>query len=142
MAGKLPGRALDPTTTITINNISFGDNASINTTSIAFGNSTVNTIVNSSVITVSNNVTVNSSTIHLGNSTVNTVIHTTGFTGNGAGLHSVNAAALEGNTVANILTSANTAANTLANNYAASAYTNASGGCSTIFGATKVRLAL
>ena len=93
---------------------------------VLYGNSTVNTTINSSsvstiVLNVGSNVFVNTSTIHLGNSTVNTVIHTTGFTGNGAGLHSVNAAALEGNTVANILTAANTAANTLAN----AAYTNA-----------------
>ncbi|MDC3266298.1 tail fiber domain-containing protein [bacterium] len=130
MAGKLPGKALDPTTTITINNISFGDNVAVNSSVIVLGNSTVNTVVNSTAVVtpsvnVGSNVFVNTSTIHLGNSTVNTVIHTTGFTGNGAGLHSVNAAALEGNTVANILTSANTAANTLANNYAANAYTNA-----------------
>jgi len=93
---------------------------------ISYGNSTVNTTINSTsvstvVLNVGSNVFVNTSTIHLGNSTVNTVIHTTGFTGNGAGLHSVNAAALEGNTVANILTAANTAANTLAN----AAYSNA-----------------
>ena len=93
---------------------------------ISYGNSTVNTSVNSTSVStitlnVGSNVFVNTSTIHLGNSTVNTVIHTTGFTGNGAGLHNVNAAALEGNTVANILTAANTAANTLAN----AAYSNA-----------------
>lgn len=93
---------------------------------ISYGNSTVNTTINSTsvstiTLSVGSNVFVNTSTIHLGNSTVNTVIHTTGFTGNGAGLHGVNAAALEGNTVANILTSANTAANTLA----AAAFTNA-----------------
>jgi hypothetical protein len=126
MAGKLPGRALDPTTTITINNISFGDNVAVNSSVVVLGNSTVNTVVNSTAVVtpsvnVGSNVFVNTSTIHLGNSTVNTVIHTTGFTGNGAGLHSVNAAALEGNTVANILTSANTAANTLAS----AAFTNA-----------------
>jgi len=126
MAGKLPGRALDPTTTITINNISFGDNVAVNSSVIVLGNSTVNTVVNSTAVVtpsvnVGSNVFVNTSTIHLGNSTVNTVIHTTGFTGNGAGLHGVNAAALEGNSVTNILTSANTAANTLA----AAAFTNA-----------------
>ena len=93
---------------------------------LLFGNNTVNATINSTSVStvklnVGSDVFVNTSTIHLGNSTVNTVIHTTGFTGNGAGLHSVNAATLDGNTVANILTAANTAANTLAN----AAYTNA-----------------
>ena len=121
MAGKLPGRAFDSNTSITVNSISLGSNLAINTTAVSFGNSTVNTTVNSSVITVGANVSVNTSTIALGNSTVNTVIHTTGFTGNGAGLHTVNAAALQGNSVSDILVSANTAANTLAS----AAYSNA-----------------
>ncbi len=102
------------------------NNSIVTVDGISYGNSTVNTSVNSTSVStitlnVGSNVFVNTSTIHLGNSTVNTVIHTTGFTGNGAGLHNVNAAALEGNTVANILTAANTAANTLAN----AAYSNA-----------------
>jgi hypothetical protein len=108
MSRKIPGRALSPTTVITVANTQ----ANVIVANVVVAGISVN---------IGSSLAANSSTIHLGNSTVNTVIHTTGFTGNGAGLHSVNAAALEGNTVANILTAANTAANTLAN----AAYSNA-----------------
>jgi len=120
--------------------INVGSNLNINTSAIFIGNSTVNTtiiagnvdlqgtqlrvgnvIVNGNQLSVGN-VTITDAQISVGNSTVNTVLGSTGsLSGNGSQLTSVNAAALEGNTVANILTSANTAANTLA----AAAFTNA-----------------
>lgn len=108
MPRKIPGRALSPTTVITV------------------ANTQANVIVANVVavgisVNIGDSLAANSSTIHLGNSTVNTVIHTTGVTGNGAGLHTVNAAALQGNSVSDILVSANTAANTLAS----AAYSNA-----------------
>ena len=97
MAGKLPGRALDSNTSLAVNTLSLGANLTINTTSLVFGNSTVNTFINSESITaaltvnVGSNVFLNTSAVHLGNSTVNTVIHTTGFSGNGALIHGINA---------------------------------------------------
>ena len=99
MAGKLPGRAISNTATITVAAITVG-NAVVNSSIIALGNSTVNTYINSTSVStalsvnVGSNVFVNTSTIHLGNSTVNTVIHTTGFTGNGAGIHGINASSI------------------------------------------------
>lgn len=75
-----------------------------------------------------------SNTLSIGNSTVNTTVNSTAvvaanLSGNGASVTSVNAITLQGNSVNDILTAANTAANTtantLANNYAATAYNNA-----------------
>lgn len=53
MAGKLPGRALDSNTSISVSNISFGSNLSINTSAISIGNSTVNTVLKSNSATFS-----------------------------------------------------------------------------------------
>lgn len=50
MARKIPGRALDPTTSIAISNISFGSNVTVNTSTILLGNSTVNTVINSTSV--------------------------------------------------------------------------------------------
>ena len=108
MAGKLIGRAILNTANLTLQ-------------TITVGNSTINATVNSTAVIVGN-VTITSSQITVGNSTVNTVIGQTGsLSGNGALLSSVNAIALQGNSVNDILIAANTAANTLAN----AAYTNA-----------------
>ena len=69
--------------------ISVGSNLVVNTSTVFIGNSTVNTIANSStlaigsvthnssVIAVGSNVTVNTSGILIGNSTVNTIANST-----------------------------------------------------------------
>ena len=88
----------------------------------------------SNTLTLSNTISIGSNTISIGNSTVNTTVNSTAvvaanLSGNGASVTSVNAITLQGNSVNDILTAANTAANTtantLANNYAATAYNNA-----------------
>jgi len=71
MAGKLPGRALDSNTSITVNNISFGSNLSINTSAISIGNSTVNTVLKSNSATFSGHLMPTANiTYDLGNSSM------------------------------------------------------------------------
>ncbi|NCA29079.1 MAG: hypothetical protein EBS92_07435, partial [Proteobacteria bacterium] len=131
--------------------LAVGSNLTINTSAIFIGNSTVNTtiiagnvdlqgtqlrvgnvVVNGGQLTIGN-VTITDTQITVGNSTVNTVLGSTGsLSGNGSQLTSVNAIALQGNSVNDILLAANTAANTLASaafsnaaTRADSAYSNA-----------------
>lgn len=122
------------TNTVALSNtLTVGSNLTINTSAIFIGNSTVNTtiiagnvdlqgtqlrvgnvVVNGNQLTLGN-VTITDTQITVGNSTVNTVLGQTGsLSGNGSQLTSVNAIALQGNSVNDILLAANTAANTLA----------------------------
>ena len=77
MARKIPGRALDSNTSITVNAISFGSNVTVNTTSVALGNSTVNTVINSTSVSVAGGATFSGSlmpsaniTYDIGNTTM------------------------------------------------------------------------
>jgi hypothetical protein len=71
MAGKLPGRALDSNTSISVSNISFGSNLSINTSAISIGNSTVNTVLTSNSATFSGHLMPTANiTYDLGNSSM------------------------------------------------------------------------
>jgi hypothetical protein len=71
MAGKLPGRALDSNTSISVSNISFGSNLSINTSAISIGNSTVNTVLRSNSATFSGHLMPTANiTYDLGNSSM------------------------------------------------------------------------
>lgn len=92
MARRIPGRAVDSTTGLAINNVSVGSNLTVNTSAIFLGNSTVNTVVTSSAVTttgvvnvgsvgvntstiaVGSNLTINTTTLFIGNSTVNTTV--------------------------------------------------------------------
>ena len=81
-------------TTISASNgqITVGSNVTINTSSVSIGNSSVNSIVNSSSLTigsvvhnsssiaVGSNVVINTSTVFVGNSSVNNTINTTSLT--------------------------------------------------------------
>lgn len=55
--------------------MTIGANVSVNTSTMVIGNSTVNVVTNSSVISVGGNVTLSTSTLNIGNSTVNTVVN-------------------------------------------------------------------
>ena len=104
MPRKLQGRAVDANSTITINNISFGNNVAVNTTVISLGNSTVNTYINSTSVT------------------------TTSLVGNGASVTSVDAATLGGNTASTLRSYTDTVAATAFSNAASradAAYSNA-----------------
>lgn len=104
MPRKLQGRAVDANSTITINNISFGNNVAVNTTVISLGNSTVNTYINSTSVT------------------------TTSLIGNGASVTSVDAATLGGNTASTLRSYSDTVSATAFSNAALradAAYSNA-----------------
>jgi len=77
---------LTTTTSLTVGNstvntfvnssvVSVGSDTVLNTSALVIGNSTVNASVNSSVLTVGSNVALNTSALFIGNSTVNTVIN-------------------------------------------------------------------
>ena len=104
MPRKIPGRAFDSNTAITINNISFSNTVAINATSILVGNSTVNTFINATSVT------------------------TTALSGNGANVTSVNATTVGGNTASTLRSYSDTVSATAFTNAASradSAYSNA-----------------
>jgi len=90
-----------------------------------------NTSVTGTIL-VGSNVQLSTSQLFIGNSTVNTVITSALLSGNGASVTSVDAVSVGGNSVLTLLAASNTAytnavsqANTLAFNFGANAYANA-----------------